>query len=86
MRIFTEQPLKEFVLEHPEAKTALQEWATVVKNSQWTNFSEMKVDFPGVTSKGNQLYTFEIPGDHCEIVVAVRFTLQLINIKKLIHN
>ena len=31
MRIFTEQAIKEYSETHPDAKVALQEWATIVK-------------------------------------------------------
>lgn len=86
MRIFTEQPLMEYIGEHPETRTALQEWASVVKKSQWTSFEDMKKDFANVSSIGNQQYVFGIMGDRCRLIVAVRFTMQLVNITELIHN
>ena len=55
MRIFTEQPLKAYIGEHPETKTALQEWAAVVKKSQWTCFADMKGSFADVSCMGKVL-------------------------------
>lgn len=40
MRIFTEQTLKAYSEKHPEVKTALQEWAMIVKQSKWTCFAD----------------------------------------------
>ncbi|MBD5355424.1 MAG: helix-turn-helix domain-containing protein [Bacteroides sp.] len=35
MRIFTEKPLKQYAVSHPEAKSALQDWIKKVKESQY---------------------------------------------------
>ncbi len=83
MRIFTEQPLKEYIGEHPETKTALQEWAAVVKKSQWTCFADMKGSFADVSCMGDQQYAFGILGNRHQLVVVVNFTIQLINIRSL---
>lgn len=42
MRIFTEQVLKAYAEKHPDSKVALQEWATIVKRSEWTCFANIK--------------------------------------------
>ena len=83
MRIFTEQPLREFIGQHPEAKTALQEWASIVKKSQWTCFEDVKGSFANVCSLGNQQYIFKVFGDRCELITVINFTIQLINIRSL---
>ena len=86
MRIFTEQPLKEFIGAYPETKTALQEWASVVKNSQWTSFEDMQGDFANVSRLSGDQYSFGIPGGDCQLIIAVKFSIQLISITNLIHN
>ena len=53
MRIFTEQPLVEYIDKYPETKTALQEWASVAKKSQWTSFADVKESFADATSIGS---------------------------------
>ncbi len=45
MRIFTEQALREYAEEYPDSKVALQEWATIVKKSEWTCFADIKKTF-----------------------------------------
>lgn len=86
MRIFTEQPLKEFIGAHPEMKTALQEWASVVKKCRWMSFEDMQGDFANVSRLGGEQYSFGILGDRCQLTVAVKFSRQLISITNLIHN
>jgi mRNA interferase HigB len=83
VRIFTEQPLMEFICDHPETKTALQEWASVAKKSQWTCFEDVKDSFTDVSSMGDQQYIFKLLGDRCRLIAVINFTIQLINIRSL---
>ena len=83
MRIFTEQPLREFIGQHPETKTALQEWASIAKKSQWTCFEDIKSNFTDVSRLGSQQYAFRLFGERCRLIVVINFTIQLINIRSL---
>jgi mRNA interferase HigB len=60
MRIFTEQTLKLFIEKYPASKIALQEWVSIVKRSEWTNFADIKNSFNSVDYVGNQRYVFNI--------------------------
>ncbi|HMR85288.1 MAG TPA: type II toxin-antitoxin system HigB family toxin [Niabella sp.] len=81
MRIFTEQTLKQFSERHPEAKTALQEWAKIVKRSEWTNFADIKSTFNTVDNVGNGRYVFNIKGNSFRIVAVIRFQIQFVYIR-----
>ena len=81
MRIFTEQALKEYAEAHPDVKVALQEWTTVVKNSKWTCFADMKQTFGSVDSVGNQHYVFNIKGNNHRLIAVVKFTIKLVFIR-----
>lgn len=81
MRIFTEQTIKAYAEKHPEAKTALQEWAMIVKQSKWTCFADIKQTFNSVDSVGNQRYVFNIKGNNFRLVVLIKFTLQFVYIR-----
>lgn len=78
MRIFTEQALKEYAEAHPDVKVALQEWTTVVKNSKWTCFADVKRTFNSVDNVGNQHYVFNIRGNNYRLVVVIKFTIQFV--------
>ena len=81
MRIFTEQVLKEYIAVRPEVKTALQEWVMIVKQSQWTCFTDIKATFNSVDSIGNQRYVFNIKGNKYRLVVVIKFTIKFVYIR-----
>ena len=81
MRIFTEQALKEYAEAHPDVKVALQEWTTVVKNSKWTCFVDVKRTFNSVDNVGNQHYVFNIRGNNYRLVVVIKFTIQFVYVR-----
>ena len=69
MRIFTEQALKEYAEKYPDSKVALQEWVTIVKQSKWTNYADVKKTFNSVDNVGNQHYVFNVKGNNYRLVV-----------------
>ena len=81
MRIFPEQVLKEYIAVRPEVKTALQEWVMIVKQSQWTCFTDIKATFNSVDSIGNQRYVFNIKGNKYRLVVVIKFTIKFVYIR-----
>ena len=48
MRIFTEKPLKEFGLNHPEALSAIKDWIKKVKQAEWHTFADIKKTFNSI--------------------------------------
>lgn len=81
MRIFTEQTLKEYAEANPPAKVALQEWAAIVKKSNWACFADVKRAFNSVDSVGNQHYVFNIKGNNYRLVAVIKFTIKFIYIR-----
>ena len=81
MRIFTEQTLNAYIQEHPEAKTALQEWTSIVKRSEWTCFADIKSTFNSVDNVGNQHFVFNIKGNNYRLVVVIKFTIKFVYIR-----
>ncbi len=81
MRIFTEQALKEYAVQHPESKVALQEWTSIVKRSEWTCFADVKATFNSVDNVGNQHYVFNIKGNSYRLVVVIKFTIKFVYVR-----
>ncbi len=81
MRIFTEKTLKEFIKEFPDAETALQDWVTVIKQSDWTCFADIKNTFNSADNVENQHYVFNIKGNKYRIVVVIKFTIKFVYIR-----
>lgn len=81
MRIFTEQALKEYAEAHPDSKTALQEWVSVVKKSKWTCFADIRRTFSTADSVGNQHYVFNIRGNNYRLIVVIKFTIGFVYVR-----
>lgn len=81
MRIFTEQTLQEYIKTHPDAETALQEWVSKVKQSEWKCFADIKNTFNSVDSIGEQRYVFNIKGNNYRLVVVIKFTIKFVYIR-----
>lgn len=81
MRIFTEQTLKEFIQKMPDAKVALQDWATKVKKSEWKSFADVKNTFRSADYVGNQRYVFNIKGNTYRLVALIKFTVGFVYIR-----
>ena len=79
MRIFTEQTLKEYIGNHPDARVALQEWVSIVKRSEWTCFADIRQTFGTVDAVGNQHVVFNIKGNR--LVVVIKFTIRFVYIR-----
>lgn len=81
MRIFTEQALKQYAINNPDCKVALQEWASIVKKSEWTCFADVKSTFNSVDNVGNQHYVFNLKGNGYRLVVVIKFTIKFVYIR-----
>lgn len=81
MRIFTEQTLQEYAERQPDSKVALQEWASIFKQSTWTCFADVKKTFNSVDNVGNQHYVFNIKGNNYRLVVVIKFTIKFVYIR-----
>lgn len=81
MRIIAESRLKQYADQHPEARTALQDWIKKVRAAKWTNSSDVQQSFRTVDSIGGQRYVFNIKGNDFRLVVVVKFTLQFVLVR-----
>ena len=81
MRIISERTIRIYYEAHPEAKTALQEWAAKVKEATWQNIADIKQTFNSVDYVGNQHYVFNIKGNNFRLVAVVKFTVQFVLIR-----
>jgi mRNA interferase HigB len=73
--------LKEFTEKYPDSKTALQEWVSIVRKSEWNSFADIKKTFNSVDAVGNQRYVFNIKGNNYRLVMVVKFTVGFIYVR-----
>ena len=83
MRIVSHRKLKEF-FESPgreDSRVALERWHEIAAEAEWTNFSDIRADFPSADYVGNQHYVFNIRGNRYRLVVVVKFVMGYIFIR-----
>ena len=81
MRVIAISTLRDFWTIHPDAEQPLKEWYTKVCRASWSSLNDMRADFNSVDYVGNQRYVFNIKGNHYRLVVAVKFTPQVVYIR-----
>ena len=77
MRVISHRKLKEFY-ETPgreDAKVRLERWYEIAEKASWSNFPEIRTDFPSADYVGNQHYVFNIRGNNYRLVVVIKFTI-----------
>jgi mRNA interferase HigB len=83
MRIVSHKKLKEFYETKgcEDSRIALERWYHMALKAEWTNFSDVKADFPATDYTGNQHYVFNIKGNNYRLVVVIKFTIGYIYIR-----
>jgi len=81
MRIFVHKTLVDYYMQHPDAKTALEDWYNKTKEAKWNNYAEMKKTFNSVDSAGNKRYVFDIKGNNYRLAVIVLFIPKYVYIR-----
>lgn len=81
MRIIARSKIIEYYTNHPDAKTALEEWYQKVKKAEWTCFADIKKMFNTADSVGNQHYVFNVKGNNYRLIVVIKFTIKTVLIR-----
>ena len=81
MRVIAISTLRDFWTIHPDAEQPLKEWYVKVCRASWSSLNDMRADFNSVDYVGNQRFVFNIKGNHYRLVVAVKFTPQVVYIR-----
>ena len=81
MRIFVYRTLTEYYEQHPDAKTALEDWYNKTKEAEWRNFAEMKQTFNSVDAVGNKRFVFNIKGNAYRLVAVVLFVPKYVYVR-----
>ncbi|MDL2231931.1 type II toxin-antitoxin system HigB family toxin [Porphyromonadaceae bacterium OttesenSCG-928-L07] len=81
MRIISKTKLVDCYTKYKDAKSALEEWYSKTKKSEWTCFADIKKTFNSVDSIGNQHYVFNIKGNDYRLVVVIKMTIKTVLIR-----
>src|SRR5580698_9180198 len=81
MRVIARNVLVGFWSEHPEAKTALVRWHTLVRAAHWNSTDEIQKAAPKAKVLNRERVRFEVAGGNYRLVVAFDFRRQIAFIK-----
>ena len=83
MHIITRKRCLEFAEKHPNSSAPLNAWYRIVKNTEISNFSELRKIFPGADKVGN-LTVFNIGGNKIRLIAAVHYNTQCLYIRHVL--
>jgi mRNA interferase HigB len=81
MVVISYRTAREFIEKHQSAEDALNNWYTITEKSDWANFHEIKRIFNTVDAVGNDLYVFNIKGNHYRLIARIIFRVRTVYIK-----
>lgn len=81
MVVISKKAINDFSEQEPQAIEALLNWYKETKAADWANFSEMKKTFNSVDGVGNDLYIFNIKGNHYRLIARILFKVRTVYIK-----
>lgn len=80
MHVITRKRLLDFGKKHPEASLSLDVWYRIVKNTEISNFSELRKIFPSADKVGN-FTVFNIGGNKIRLISAIHYNTQCLYIR-----
>lgn len=83
MHIITRKRLNEFAEKYPDTKSALAHWHELVKQNNFTSFSELRLMFPNADQVGN-LTVFNVGGNKVRLVAAVHYNRRKVYIRAVL--
>ncbi len=77
MRIIAKRTLREFWETHNDCESQLKSWFSEIEKSNYTNFNELKEDYPNVSLLKDNRAVFNIKGKNYRLIVKFNFEFKL---------
>ena len=81
MRIIALRTLREFWSRHPDAETPLRSWYALASRAKWQSPVDIKAAYRNASFVANDRVVFNIKGNDYRLIVAVRYSRQLMFIR-----
>ena len=81
MVILSYGTIRDYSEKHPEVADQLNNWYTATEQSDWANFNELRTLFPSADAVGNDLYVFNIKGNHYRLIARIIFRVRTVYIR-----
>ncbi len=83
MHIITRKRLNDFAAEHPDAKTALQHWYSVMKSRAFGSLVDLRSAFPSADQVG-RLTVFNLGGNKVRLIAAIHYNRGKVYIRAIL--
>ncbi|MBL7965601.1 MAG: type II toxin-antitoxin system HigB family toxin [Prolixibacteraceae bacterium] len=81
MRIVTFRRIQEYSEQHPQSRTALEDWYHKTTKAEWNDLNDMRRTFNSVDYIGNSRFVFNIKGNDFRLVAIVIFASKKVYIR-----
>ena len=81
MNIVARPALRTYEASYPNAREALQTWHHTVKRAKWSNFVELRRDYPKTDYVGKDHYVFDLKGNNYRLIVTINFKAQIVFVR-----
>lgn len=83
MHIITRKRLVGFARTHPDARTPLHTWFTIVRKTDYASFANLRITFPSVDQVG-RFTIFNIGGNKFRLIAAIHYNRKKIYIRHVL--
>lgn len=83
MRVIARKNLASFWLDHPETEASLRAWLAAAVGAEWNSMTDIVATYSKASPINAERCVFNIHGNSYRLIVAIRFTKQIIFIKFL---
>lgn len=81
LRVIAKKVLRDFWLHHVDCEQQLKSWYKEADKATWTNFNELKSDYPNASILSDNRVCFNIKGNSYRLIVRVNFDYQMMWIR-----
>lgn len=82
MHIISKKKILDFALKHPDASEPFDRWYRIVKSSNYSSFSELRLTFPSADQVG-RLTVFDIGRNKFRLVAFIVYPAKRIYIREI---
>lgn len=75
--------IKEFAVEHPDCRNALETWYRIIKNNNFKSFDELKAYFSSADMVG-KLTVFNIGGNKVRLIASIHFNRRKLYVRHVL--
>jgi mRNA interferase HigB len=83
MHVISRKRLREFWDEYDDAKEPLARWFKLAANAAWTNFSDLRADFPSADLV-DQFTVINIGGNKYRVILEIFFRDQVVLVRHVL--